>query len=348
MLAWLACGVAVAAPDAAHHLAQARLFVRKGWTDDAWREIQAALAAPGGARDPEVHALASTLAWARRDAATSALHAHRVATLSPDPQAAAAARAWAERIDRRFGTLELAAPHEGVAAALSLAGGPSMLGPDDAAYVRDLTAQLARRARRPRVVSRPSGDGTVDGAGVPVPAGGRARLTVDAGRGWQVLRLDIAAGLVDGLGSAAAYWSPSPTTEVGLSVPVGAWRLGALLELMRVGFRDTRDTTDHALGTAAGLRVGRDVETPTPLILTPSLSLRGGRFPGLACDAGPSCTGWGAAPGAGLVVGYRERGRTTALDSGVGVAIDAAVGTADGAGFLLPRTHLLAHLSFSL
>jgi len=374
----LALSVAGAAETEAldHHLAQAELFLKRGWRDDAWAEVQAALAAPGGDASFDLHELASSLAWSRRDAEASAWHAHRAAELATDPAAADGARAWAQRLDREFGVLEISAPHEGMATRLQLGGGPMLVDPDDKAYVADLSVNLRGRHALPTRVSIPAGDWTVNGRPVHVDAGGTAALTLPMGavgrKGMatlQVLRLEAAGGLVVPIAGVKSAMRPSPTVQLGLTLPVGTVLVGALVDWTLQGIRNAANqTSSDGSATGAGLRVGGEIFTASPLAIRPSALLRVQRQPGIAtaCDGG-TCeaawgndphtdvsTAWGLAPGVELAVDYREAGRTTAFGSGVRFGFDAPLGALtaptsgkDAAGgWAVVTARILGDLSF--
>ena len=356
-----AASVAIAAPDAAHHLAQAELFTRRGWTDDAWREIEAALAADGGEADPAVHALAAELAWDQRLALRAAAHHEAVARLHPNPAIAAAAGARAADLRRQFARLIIDAPHAGMATRLQLEGGPRLFDADTRQYAQDVALRLRARGALPTTAELPVGGWAVNGHEVELRSGETARLTLpmDAvGRkglsALQVLRLEVAGGLQLAAGPRAAALRPSPTLELGLTLPVEALLVGITASGTLQGSRGADDVTrQDPSAFALGGRVGSELFTSTPLAIRPALTLRGVRQPGLtpACfDRGCAdalVTGWQLAPGGELAIDYREAGRTTAFGSGVRLAADLPIGSADGALAVTALLRVMGDLSFA-
>jgi hypothetical protein len=350
-----------AAPDAGHHLAQAQLFARRGWTEDAWQEVEAALATGDGATDPEVHALAAALAWDRRDALAAAHHLEAVARHSSDAGEQAEAAAEARALRRRFGALRIEAPHAGMLTRLQLEGGPRIIDPETRQYVQDVVLRLRARDVLPAEVVLPAGEWRVNGrpATVEADAARSVVLPMDAiGRrglsALQVLRLEAAGGLqLVGLRRAAAL-RPSPTVELGLTLPVSDWLVGLTASSTLQGTRGSDDVTrQDPSAFALGARFGAEVYTRTPLAIRPAATLRGLRQPGLAptcaaagCTA-PLVTGWQIAPGAEIAIDYREAGRTTAFGSGVRVAADVPIGTADGSPAVTAMLRVMGDLSFA-
>jgi hypothetical protein len=350
-----------AAPDAAHHLAQAELFARRGWTDDAWREIRAALAAPGGADDPTIRALAAVLAWDQRLALTAAEHHEAVSRLHPDPATAERARAEAQALRRQFARLVIEAPHEGMATRVQLEGGPRLFDADTRQYAQDVTLRLRARDVLPVSVELPIGGWTVNGHAVELRAGEEARLSLpmDAiGRkgmsALQVLRLEVAGGLQLAAGARAEALRPSPTLEIGLTLPSGGWLIGITASGTLQGTRGADNVTrQDPSAFAVGGRVGSELFTSTPLAIRPAVTLRGLRQPGLTptCAAsgctGDLVTGWQLAPGGELAIDYREAGRTTAFGSGVRLAADLPIGAADGTLAVTALLRVMGDLSFA-
>lgn len=350
-----------AEPDAAHHLAQAELFERRGWSEDAWREIQAALAAPGGSEDPAVRSLAAALAWERGFALDAAWHHDALGRLHPEPASAERARAEASALRRRFARLVITAPHEGMATRVQLEGGPRLIDADTREYAHGITLRLRSRDVLPVSVDLPVGRWIVNGHPVELRPGDEAELSLpmDAiGRkglsALQVLRLEVAGGLQLAAGARAEGLRPSPTLEVGLTLPSGPWLIGITASGTLQGTRGADDVTrQDPSAFALGGRVGAELFTSTPLAIRPAATLRGLRQPGLL----PSCavdgctsalvTGWQIAPGGELAIDYREAGRTTAFGSGIRLAADLPIGAADGTLAVTALVRVMGDLSFA-
>lgn len=357
----LAPPVLAAEPDSAHHLAQARLFARRGWTEDAWLELEAALATASGAQSPEAHALAAELAWRRRDALRAAAHHERVAELTGNAEEREAAAAAAESLRRRFGGLVLRAPRDGMATRVQLDGGPRLIDNRVRAYVHDLTLQLRNREPLPREVALPVGVWLVNGTEVEVVAGEATVLTLpmDAiGRrgmaSLQVLRLEATAGLELTGGATATALLPSPTVELGLTMPVSDWLVGVTATSTIQGVRGDDDMNRRGpAAVAVGVRGGAELQTASPLAVRPAATLRARRQPGLRppCD-GAGCVSelqqiWQVGPGVEIALDYREAGRTTAFGSGVRFAADVPIGVAGGTLVVTPALRLMGALSFA-
>lgn len=334
------------------HLAQAQFFAKRGWSADALGEIEAALATPEGALSWEAHWLGARLAWDLCDLDRALALGRRAADLAPDPAAAEAPASFVAGLERDMGWAVLDAPYPGMTSRLQLELTGLLFDPELQDYTDRLATRLRDRTPLPVRVGLPAGSYLVNGRELVVPAGGEARLALPmeaiGRRGLtqlQVARLELAAGTGLWFGERTGDLLPAARGSLGFTLPAGQVLLGPVFEGALQSYL-ADESVRAGVGWAAGARIGTEVFLGGPLAVRPSLLLRYGQIPGIGLACTEDAGGWdcaveapasgpvhhvyaagrGIMPGAELLVEYREAGRTTALGTGVRVAVDYAGG----------------------
>ncbi len=348
LLAWL--GLARAETDVATHLAQAELFARRHWYEDAANELDIVLDSEEGRTSFEANWLAAQVAWEILDIDWALRTARRAAELAPDPARRDAALALVDSYEQQFGFLVVEGPYAGMATRMQLELEGMLFDPELKRFVNRVA--LAWRERTPLPVRQglPAATYRVNGQEVAVKPGETVTLRLPmaavGARGiaaLQVARLEVGAGMGFFLGPLAESGLPGPDLHLAWTQPVGGLLLGLSGDLATLRFA----APDHQLeGTlfhqAVGLRVGRELPTRLPLGIRPSLSVRYLAAPGipLDCSGDGRCavggdgdpdrrvyaTGRAVAPGLELVVEYRQAGRTTAFGTGMRAVVEQPVG----------------------
>lgn len=272
------------------HAAQARQFLKRGWTADAEAQVAAGLAlAPGHV---ELNSLCVELALPLGDVERALACAARGAAADGgdlDQRAhLAQTEAW---LRANFAFLELSGPPGIERARPALESTGLQL---DAALL-EFTARAGERLRKgvalPARVALPAGDYTVQGHPVHLEPGRVAKLALPpedfvaaAGRGR---RLDLLVGVVGFSGFDVDNHRPGLYTELGFSFPVGPARFGfgATWEARSTTRSPQGDVFDPAtLGGA--LHLGVPLDLGGAVVVTPGVLVRGAQMPGvaLACD----------------------------------------------------------------
>ncbi len=373
--------------DLATHLAQARLFAKRGWDDDAAAELALARTAPGAGESVELHTVLAELALVADDHQAALCFATVAARLAPDdPVAARTVR----QLETEVGALRVVGPEDGLVTRMQLDPLDPLTSERERQSVDRVALGLREKTRLPVTVTLPIGRYAVNGVEVEVVAERPTRLALPASatgaRGLaalQVTRAEASAGVWIVPGTALPELSP--TAELGLTFPLGLVLLGGVIDAqLPTGFgvlgRSERDRTPVAF--TGGLRLGADLITGLPLAIRPSLVLRGGQVAGLgrACTADGRCgapgvagdaestalhtMAWALMPGAELSVDHREAGRSAAAGFGLKAGVDQIIAwgptsgsapspagafawTADGAPWRGVGVRVLANASFA-
>lgn len=325
-----------------HHLAQAELFARRGWTADAAAELEAALALPGGAERYAVHWQMAQVQWALYDAARCLEHAAAAAALARGDTELTQAADLVDWLRQGFGVVVLRAPQPGLRSRLQLTPTTPVLDPELARFVDGVALRWTSPQELPLRVMLPAGEYTVQGRAITVTPGQERTLELALGElgaggfaALQVSRLELGIGVGLWLGEATANQRPALELQAGFTQPVGPWLLGLTGDLAWRSWTTRPGVEVRALGGASlGARVGRELQVAGPLSLRPALGYRALRLPGvlLRCDGdcapawegagGPalvSATSWVHLPYAELSVDWRQAGRSTATGLGVRV-----------------------------
>jgi hypothetical protein len=343
------------ASDPDHAVDQARLFLKKGWLEDARDELERALATPEGTRSFEVHWVLSQVAWEMDDPAAALEHARLALERAETVEEAEPARAFVEWCSSAFGILEVAGPHTGLSSRLTVEPSSTIIDPDLKRYVNHVGLRLKSGTMLPARVWLPAGTWQVNGQEAVVEPGTTARLDLPLSalgtRGLarlQVVRLEFSTGFGVWFGDRVSNLHPGLETQVALTVPVRRALVGLTADH---SFRSYdvaswgMDSSPHAW--AVGARVGFEAFGGGALALRPSVGYRYGWLPGVAFACQENGGGLTCAPPSGaafdatlytvapvhvptveISADWREGGRITALGIGVRVAVDQAFGRA--------------------
>ena len=145
-----------AGEDTDHHINQARLFMRKGWMEDADAELRAALESPSG-QTFVVYELAGQVAWELLDIERAIEMAEGAAAVAPTAQQKAAAEQLALGYRQQFGFLTIDAPHEGMTSRLQLESTSLILSAELKEYTNALALKLKDRTPLPARIALPTG-----------------------------------------------------------------------------------------------------------------------------------------------------------------------------------------------
>lgn len=358
---WLAQSPDPGEAMARHHLEQAQLFARRGWTRDAATELEAALALPAGAQSWEVHWTMAQVQWSLRDATAALRHAQTAAALARGEEQLTPAADLADWIRTNFGTLTLTAPYPGLRSRVQLEPVGPVLDPELGRFIDDLALRWTSPQALPLEVMLPGGTYAVQGRVVEVRPGESVDLALTMGElgaggfaALQVSRLELGVGVGLWPGAATANHGPALELHAGFTQPVGAWLVGLTGDVALQGWSTRPGVTRRALGAwSPGVRVGRELAVAGPLSLRPALGVRGLRLPGVLLECTGACTpAWTAAEGdtllsatswvtlpyAELSVDWRQAGRSTATGLGVRAQGGWALGRLPAEGVALTPT----------
>ena len=280
--------------DVEKHVGQARLYAKKGWHEEAMKELQDALQTDAGRASFDLHALAAQVSYELWDAEAAILYAGHAADLTPDVSQAASMRQYHDYLERTFGVLLVSGPYEGMTTSLEVERTTPLLDPSLKEWNSSLAHHLQKRQVLPRRISLPSGAYRVNGLDVTVDAGKVVPLQLPMGalnaRGLaalQVSRLEVATGVGVIFSERLSNLRPSLDVQVGVLQPVGKFLLGAQTTWSArsytvLGDRPVRNPYAYTLG----ISVGREVLLGGPLVIRPALGVRYGFLPGvaLACN----------------------------------------------------------------
>lgn len=276
---------ALAAESPAWHAAQARQFLKRGWTADADAEVIAGLAlAP---EDVELNSLCVDLALRQGDIERAlACAATGAAAPDGDLDARAALSQMEGWLRANFGFVDVRGP-EGILQVKATLASTSLLLERE---LREAVATVEARARSglplPSRIALPAGDYTLHGEPFHVQAGGTSQLTLPAARFGAAAargkRLDLGLGVAAFSGVDLGNQLPGFETELGFSAPLGVTRLGgaatwALRGYSGVGLVD--EVSPYTFG--AVLRAGLPLDLGAAMVFVPGLSLAGSLLPGL-------------------------------------------------------------------
>ncbi|MFH1468623.1 MAG: tetratricopeptide repeat protein [Pseudomonadota bacterium] len=356
-------GAALAAPPSPGHAAdQARLFIRKGWYEDAAHELRAALESPEGQASFEVHWLLAQVSYELQDIGGAAEHARLAAGLAPGPDEEAACWQLVQDIDATFGSVRVSGPQDGVQSRLQLEGTSTQFDPELKRFIAKKTLELTEPVALPLVVWLPSGTYLVNGQEVTIAAGHEAGLQLPVSAlgakglaSLQVLRVEVGGGFGVLLGERVANLRPAIEAELTVVQPVGRMLLGLTFDKSFRGYEvDDYPVAHSPTALGGGLLIGTEVLLGGPLAFRPSLGYRFGLLPGLPFDCRESHDGLSCAPvleggdatdrlyatarthtgTLQLALDWRQGGRVNALGLGVRAAVDQVFGSvpAEGTG----------------
>ncbi len=285
--------LAAATESADYHAAQARIFFKKGWFDDAEAEVEQGLALEPD--NVDLCGLCVDLARREADIDRVLACAARGAASSHGSTDARAALSQVESFVRQnYGWVELRGP-EGLRRARVTMEPPRLL--LDAELKRTATLASTHAAAGLELPARlgvPTGDWTVAGQAVRVEPGQIASVKLpaeafgaSAGRGP---RFELAVGGVGYAGDALGNLHPGAAMELGATVPAGPLRLGAAFSWEARGYsveNGPDQVTPYTFGGA--LRLGADLDLGGALVLSPAIAAYAVMMPGLemGCDGEP-------------------------------------------------------------
>jgi hypothetical protein len=348
-------GPTSASRDAATHVAQARLSIKKGWWEDAARELDLALAAPDGPRSFEAHWLRAKVAWELVDYDTVLRMATAAQPLAPDEDKRGEAAQLATLCQSSMGVVVLSGPRGQSAVKLGL---PAVIfDPELKRYAERAAERLGKGADFPLRLGLPAGSYTVNGVAVEVAAGAQSTVEV-AGKPIvkaetpNPTRFEVAGG-VELLGESDATFTlaPATLTEIGLTHPVGPLIVGLSGELRWASYLSDGGTLYRApLAGGGGLRVGVDLLPDGPLTVRVAGALRVGPQDGLRLDCDPTtaCSGetrgLAVVPGLELSADHRPVSGER-LGMGLRVGVDEHLFLGEGSA---PGFRVLSNLTYAL
>jgi hypothetical protein len=335
------------------HIAQATFFVKKGWYEDAERELEQALDL-----DPdsgEAHLLLAQVSYELLDAEAAYLHAEQATALLTDSDRALEARRLTDWLGQTFGVLEVHAPYPGVQSRLQLERSSMMLDPELKRFVDAVALEWTHPQALPLRVALPAGEYKVQGETVVIEPSGEAVLELPlnslGSKGFaalQVSRLELSSGVGMMTSERASNLMPSWETQVGVSQPVRGWLLGVTFDYsVRSYFVEGWGPIAQRNAMGVGAKWGKELMVAGPLAVRPSVGYRYGYVPGIpfecvnglegtvceapdASNADPDmliyAVGRAHVPYAELSIDWRRAGRTTATGVGVRVSVEHARG----------------------
>ena len=280
------------------HLDQAQLFYRRGWVDDAWAELQAALETPSGQHSYEAHRLGEAWAWERRDLRAALTLINRAVSLAPDSTARADATATALSYEQGFGFVQLDGPYPGMAARLQVRADAPPLIASHRQWLDDVTRTAGERQVLPVELALPVGDYRLNDQPIQVSAGTTQSVTLPldavgdgALRRLQAGRLDLLSGVSLWAGEDAVGLGLGLPVELAFSVPVGPIRWGPTAAVVRQTWQPPSGSERAGpMGWAAGARVSAAPMGAGAIAVELGAALRVGALPGirLSCAAATS------------------------------------------------------------
>lgn len=293
--------LALAADTPDWHAAQARSFLKKGWTEDAEAEVAAGLSLDANHLD--LNSLCIDLSRQKGDIDRAIRCAAAGAAAETGDLDARARLSQVEGwLRANFGWVDVAGP-EGVARArLDLVATSMQLDAELQVAAAEAAKRLDAGVPLPSRVALPIGEYTVLGVPVTVLAGQTRQITLPTDRFVAAAgagkRFEFALGVVAFSGYEFANQAPGLTAELALSAPAGPLRLGVgvtwdLRAYSGVGLADVT-----APNTGGGvLRLGVPLEIGSTLSVTPAVALRGAMLPGLELACVETPPEYSCAPG---------------------------------------------------
>ena len=336
------------------HKSQAEIYAKRGFYADARVELALAMDTPEGRNDPELAWTAAQVAWELQDVEGAIDMADRTARLAADEDVRENATAWADNLRETFGFLTIEGPYAGMTTPIQLDPRSTIFDPELKRYINKLGVRLRSSTDLPIRVGVPVGDYLINGEAATVTAGEESTVILPiramGSRGMaavQVARLEIAAGVSAPFSDRADNMLPSPELEIGLTEPVGSVTAGIAVALLAQAYRTEGAVARSMGGGSIAARVGKDLVLQGPVSLRPGLVARAGWMPGIPYLCDGSGEAWACSPaseapelsntvyatarivgiGGGVLLEYREAGRTTSLGTGVRLGVEQAWGT---------------------
>ncbi len=338
-----------------HAIDQARLFIRKGWHEDAHAELMEALATPEGSQSFEVHWLLSQVSYELLMVGPAVDHARVAAGLTEDADKSAECWQLVEFYEGTYGSVQVIGPQQGLKSRLQLELQTTLFDPELTRYVKRKTLDLTESAPLPRIIWLPAGDYLINGQALTVTAGKEAtlRLPLSAlgAKGMaalQVPRVELGGGFGVLFGARVANLHPSIETQLSVTQPLGRLLLGLTLDKSFRSYDVEGYGPAHSPAAfSGGLRLGTELLVGGPLAFRPFLGYRYGLLPGISFDCRDTQQGLSCAPelepngvtdrfyatarahiaAAELSIDYRDGGRTNAMGIGIRAGVDQVFGS---------------------
>lgn len=300
LIAWFAAEASAA--DVQGHLSQARFFVKKGYLDDARRELEAASRLPDGEIDPDVWQLLATVRYQLLDIPGALAAADQAQTYARTEDQLYTSATLAAFLRENFGAVEVVPPYPGLTGRLDVLATEPPFDPELKGYLARREAQGARSVTFPVTVWLPAGRYELNGGLVDVQPDRTARVERSAadlsGSGLarlQLARFELGSGLSLGAGAMIAHHEPAPDAHIAVSQPVGRLIAGAFADWTPRWYLGADGDYRSAFGGwGAGARVGVEVVDSPSVTVRPSIGWRFARVPGVALpcrvgDGGAIC-----------------------------------------------------------
>ncbi len=244
--------------DPQTHLRQARLFEKKGWLDDAIRELAMARNTPDGRQDPEVYALQADLMLKQENIVGARCLAKVAVDMNRSGTATEQARSLLRELDRSYGYLTIYTSGDATTASFSVQPPKLFATADLKAYAERRVAELAKRHPLPVHVALPAGAYTINGQSITVLPGQAQDLTLHPKRtrpAWASPVIRLRAGAE--VRPAQSHFPPPlvAATDFSTTWPVVRGRQASLQLGARVGGVMGR-STDGGTEVPAGGDVG--------------------------------------------------------------------------------------------
>lgn len=359
MILVVAAAMAEEGGSVRHHVAQAKQFVKNKWYDDAALEIEAALAAPGGADSFDAHWLGAQVYLELVDVARASELAERAAILAPNADAREQAANFSTWLKENFGVVEVRGPEAGITSRLQIERTSVVFDADQKRLINKVALKAHEQTRLPTKIGLPAGEYLVNGVAVTIPPGGTIPLVLDrrhlgaAGlAALQVTRVEVGAGASVLFGDRVSNLGTGGAFELGLTQPVGPVQIGlvGVFDLREYTAAESNRVADYR-AVSGGVRLGQEFSVDGPLSIRPAVGVRYGLVPGVpfSCDEAEgalTCVplhegeadveiyalGRAVTPFAELSVAFREAGRTTALGVGVKAVVEEHIGSVANPG----------------
>ncbi|MBO84787.1 MAG: hypothetical protein CL927_05465, partial [Deltaproteobacteria bacterium] len=230
--------VVAAERDMQTHLRQARLFQRKGWTQDAVREVAMARSTAEGRQEPNVYTLSAQLAFEIDDIVGARCLARAAIDLQRSGEATEKARALLRELNRTFGFLTIYTSGDATTATFKVTPPKLFATAELKTYAERMVTDLARRHPLPVSVALPSGQYTINGQAITVLPGEAQDLTLHPRRtqpAWASPMLRLRTG---GEFRPSQSHGPPPvvsSTDLSATWPLFRGRQASLYAGMRAG-----------------------------------------------------------------------------------------------------------------
>lgn len=331
-------------------LDQARFQIRKGFLDQAQRDLERAVQHPDGKLDAEPWFLLAQVRLQQGEIVGARKAANKALTYARDPDQQSQSAALVGLLEQSYGLVQVRAVQPGTSWRPRLEPAQPLMDPGQAQIVERMGKRLRKEHEAlPQTIGLPVGEWSINGHKVSIRATEPAAVTLstlEASGGLAAARLawlEIDLGVMAPL-SGEDHLLPSPAVQVGLTVPVaGPWAIGLVGDWTAVAYQDEAgDYVFDATGLQAGVRFGPLLDDGEVVLVRPAIGYRFGGLPGvrLPCERTGATFTCGERPAdlilyaGGLVhvpfievaADYLDRRRTSGFGAGVRVTMEHAMG----------------------